>query len=156
MTTENKYNAQEIAAFEEKEKRIVRQSCLNRAVEITISLWTHPSVKLTDVNVEKLNTEGVPRICELADKFVDWVYQKNVPIVKDSMPNTEIPKKEATNETLPTPTLEQKMVFDKIVADLGLEYEYVVREIWNKKHSLVVENLSAAEKYLLSIKKEQK
>lgn len=137
----SEYTTEEIANFEAKERRIVRQSSLNRAVDIAIAFWTHPQVK--SINPENLMTEGVEQVCKLADKFVNYVYDiKSV--------NEDVKNKVNTN--LPIPTLEQANIFSKLAADVGQTVAVVQKAIWDKKNSYVVENYDAAKKYLLSIK----
>lgn len=126
--------------WEAKDRRIVKMSCLNRATDIAIAIWTHPAVKELQVNPDNLKNESAPFICELANVFVDWVYGKN-------QPNQQIPT------PIPVPTLEQKQIFEQLAKESGLSYEKVVAEIFAKKHSLVVENAAGALNYLKGLNK---
>lgn len=66
------YSAEDKQAFADKDRRITKLSCLDRAVEITIA---------RDRDWDKIDKNTldsiIKEITEIADKLVDWVYKEN-------------------------------------------------------------------------------
>lgn len=103
------YTKEEIQSFEEKDKRITRLSCLNRATDIAIAFWTHPLV--THIDPTEIIEKGLPEICKMADVFVDWVYQ-----------DLQNRNSEAVPPAIPAATEYQQNILDKILVSLRAKY----------------------------------
>ena len=72
------YSEAEIKAFEEKDLRIIKMNCLNRAVELYIAVKDYANLK---------------GICATADVFVDWVYLPRQEVKKEiKVPEKLTPK----------------------------------------------------------------
>jgi len=89
------YSAEEIAGFEAKDRRIVRQSMLKAAVEFHTK------------QLESGMVSSVDTVLETANQFVNWVY------------SDEVKKEVVSNITGPTPTLDQKKALEKVEAETG-------------------------------------
>lgn len=76
------YSKEEIAGFEQKDRRIVKQNVLNRATDIAIAQWSGWMEEHTEKDVAN-------RITNLANYFLAWVYD-------------EMADKNISNETVET------------------------------------------------------
>lgn len=130
----------------------------------------------TALNVAGINNTGLGKPTEDIIKEADRYYQeliqakmgangglqyvKTIDNVKEGQTVEYAPKFDVTQtaekgltlDEIPIPTLEQKNIFQKLAEDTNMSYTLVVTEIWKKKHSLVIENVEAAKKYLLGLK----
>lgn len=105
------YSDAEIKVFEEKEKRIVRQSCLKVAV---VLVSERPNFR------DNKELDSLALVKEMAGELVEWVYEvaKGHPDEYDKA--REIEQQVTQNKQLPEPTLAQKKVLDKIAGKLDM------------------------------------
>jgi len=126
------YSKAELKAFQEKDLRMVRMNCLNRAVDY----MTSPKV-----NIEGLTNEDVVIIIkDLANEFVDWVYQDMVNPIVDKLKYSGL----MDENILPEPTVKQLDILKEIAFQTQVEIEKVKEEIYkwkgaypSKKNSVV-------------------
>lgn len=89
------YSPEEIKAFEAKERRIVKQSCLKVAAELaTID-----------------NDSNVKEVINRAELLLEWVYGEG--------------KKSYSETTSPVPTPDQQKALDKVLKETGYTREQV-------------------------------
>ena len=113
---ESNYSKEDKEAFKEKDLRITRLSCLNRATDIAIAFWTHPLLKQIDAT--NVQSAGVAEICKMADAFVDWVYGYGESGVVNSVSNHN---PQPTIHETPLPE-QEKIVMREIVKTLSTKY----------------------------------
>ena len=133
---ESNYSKEDKEAFKERDLRITKLSCLDRATSIAIAFWTHPLLKQIDAtNVQSV---GVAEICKMAETFVSWVYGN----AQNAGANTN--DREENGESKPsiheTPLSEQeKVVMREIIKSLSemhpnkkIDVTSLHTYIWNK------------------------
>jgi len=97
------YSSEEIKAFEDKDRRITKQAMAKAVLSC-------PHWNLTD-------TDGCPdmdSVLELADKLVDWVYDK--------------PESKEENIIVPQPTIEQQKALDQVFKETSWTKEQVYKQ----------------------------
>lgn len=97
------YSQEEIRAFAEKDRRIVRQSSLKVATDIVLHI--------EDIVTEKT----VLKVKEIAQELTDWVYEKDQDDdIGGTCPTLGSGPAGITLEQLPVPTSQQKKMLDII------------------------------------------
>lgn len=111
----------------------------------------------TALNVAGINNTGLGKLAEDIIAEANKYYEELIK-AKNGANQTIFPKPDITPtaEQIPIPTLEQKNIFEELARQTNVDYTLVVAEIWKKKHSLVIENIVAAKKYLLGLKNDKK
>ena len=100
-----------------RQRMIVCQSCLDRAVAIAVQ---------ADVST----LCEVPTVTKIAGELVDWVYEKANEQQVDDTPNTILGNTPgATLGQLPEPTLAQKKVLDSIQEKAGISWEVLCSKV---------------------------